>query len=102
MGKGRDKKKNKSKNKSETTRKQKKESQGDQLKRSKKSKILDSSDDEDLDAIIESFKAKVIFRVFFVKEKFNDFHGYFLLLFCSKRTRLKSVRKPVKMARVHE
>lgn len=61
MGKGRDKKKKKKlANTPADARKQRKQSQGDELKKSKKSKILESSDDEDLDAIIESFKAKVI------------------------------------------
>lgn len=65
MGKGRDKKKKKKQQQgstaanSEDTRKQRKQSQGDELKLSKKSKYVESSDDEDIDAIIESFKAKV-------------------------------------------
>lgn len=62
MGKGRDKKKKKkleNNPNSADAKKQRKQSQGDELKRSKKSKILESSDDEDIDAIIESFKAKV-------------------------------------------
>ena len=69
MGKGRDKKKKKKLQQcgltEETglnTKKQRKQSQGDELKKSKKSKYLESSDDEDLDAILESFKAKVIRR----------------------------------------
>ena len=64
MGKGRDKKKKKKQQQGgganiEDTRKQRKQSQGDELKHSKKSKYVESSDDEDIDAIIESFKAKV-------------------------------------------
>lgn len=60
MGKGRDKKKKKKQQGNpEDARKQRSQSQGDELKRSKKSKFVESSDDEDIDAIIESFKAKV-------------------------------------------
>lgn len=61
MGKGRDKKKNLSKNKNKTAGEvKKKQSQGDELKKSsKRSKLTRDSDDEDIDAIIESFKVKV-------------------------------------------
>lgn len=62
MGKGRDKKKKKklaNNPDAADAKKQRKQSQGDELKKSKKSKFLESSDDEDIDAIIESFKAKV-------------------------------------------
>ena len=61
MGKGRDKKKKKKQQQGnvEDNRKQRKLSQGDELKNSKKSKYIESSDDEDIDAILESFKAKV-------------------------------------------
>jgi hypothetical protein len=66
MGKGRDKKKKKklAANANDSlggvdAKKQRKQSQGDELKKSKKSKFQELSDDEDLDAIIESFKVKV-------------------------------------------
>ena len=85
MGKGRDKKKKKklaSNPSGAEAKKQRKLSQGEELKKSsKKSKMLvDSSDDEDLDAILESFKAKV-------KKKFFGL-GYYdthliIFFFCS-------------------
>lgn len=85
MGKGRDKKKKKklaNNPNAADAKKQRKQSQGDELKRSKKSKILESSDDEDIDAIIESFKAKVRRvkgkRLFLLIYNINFYNTFFL------------------------
>ncbi len=95
MGKGRDKKKKKklaNNPDAADAKKQRKQSQGDELKKTKKSKFLESSDDEDIDAIIESFKAKVSSLIFW--------RSIFYFFFISKLIRSKFARKLALMAQV--